>query len=310
MTDEYDERIFSCLPGGVCREIGRIAADNADFLEGLSEIRLRAGRYAAVTLRGRNLLLSHTVTEEDLSATFRALVGHSLYRHRESLAEGYFTVHGFRVSVGGRAVFEKGAVVGMGEISSLCIRVPHDVRGAGQIGVELFSSLERRRGFLVYSAPGVGKTTFLRDLAESLSCGRNAMRVVLVDVRGELCSREHRPACQIDLLSGYPMARGIEIATRTLSPEVIICDEIGSLEEAEAVLSVMGGGVPVIASAHAGDLRELLSRGPIRLLHERSAFGAYVGIARKGDGYTYRIDREEESGPVCSESLFSFDRKE
>ncbi len=293
MSNERYERILSCLPGGVCREIGRIAAENADFFSGLSEIRLRAGRYAAVTLAGRNLLLSHKVTEAELAMIFRRLSGDSLYRHKESLAEGYLTVLGYRIGVGGRAITEGGAVVGVGEVSSLCIRIPHDIKGAGRVGVEAFSALGRRRGVLVYSAPGVGKTTFLRDLAATLACGRDAMRVVLIDTRGELCEAEPHPMSQIDALSGYPMAVGIEIATRTLSPEVIICDEIGSYEEAEAALSVVGGGVPIIASAHAGDLAELLARQPIRLLHELSVFGAYVGIRRDDTGYHYTVDRWE-----------------
>ncbi len=307
MTGERKERIFSCLPRGVCREMDRLTQENADFLTGLSEIRLRTGRYAAVTVRGQNLMLFHKVTEEELAAAFRALSGNSLYRYRESLAEGYLTVHGCRVGVGGRAVVENRRVVGTGEISSLCIRIPHDVRGAGRIGAEVFASLQGRRGLLVYSAPGVGKTTFLRDLAVSLSCGRHAMRVALIDVRGELCEEEPSPACQMDFLSGYPMAVGIEIATRTLSPEVIVCDEIGSYEEAETILSVMGGGVPIIASAHAGDFRELLSRRPIRLLHDAAAFGAYIGIRREGESYAYTVDLREgreqhKPPPVCSEN--------
>ena len=76
----------------------------------------------------------------------------------------------------------------------------------------------------------------------------------------------------VDVLRGYPRAKGIEIATRTLSPEVIFCDEIGSAEEAKAILSAQNSGVPLIATAHA-DSRETLFRRPnIRILYENEIF--------------------------------------
>ncbi len=310
MQEEYYGQLLSCLPGGVCRELTRFAADNADFGRQLSEIRLRGGKYAAITYGGRNLLLSYLVSPAEIGESFARLAAGSLYRYRESLVLGYFTVFGCRIGVGGRAVTEAGTVTGVGEITSLAIRIPHSVPGAGRVGEEVFSSLGRRRGLLVYSPPGVGKTTFLRDLAARLSLGPHAMRVAVIDARGELYDAELPPAAGIDYLFGYPLAAGIEVATRTLSPEVIFCDEIGSYEEAESILSVAGGGVPIIASAHAGDMKELLSRQPIRLLHELSVFGAYVGISRTETGYRYTVDREGTRTPLEEECVPAEEEKE
>lgn len=194
----------------------------------------------------------------------------------------------------------------MAEISSLCIRWPHPVPGAGRVAESFFRCFHCRRGMLVYSPPGGGKTTLLREFARAISCGPAARRVALIDARGELYDEDFSPACQVDVLRGYSLALGIEMATRSLSPELLVCDEISSMAEAEAVLAVQGCGVPLIASAHAGDLTELLARPPVKLLAERNVFAAYIGIQRKAGSFFYRVQgadgrllEMEEEVQVC-----------
>ena len=82
---------------------------------------------------------------------------------------------------------------------------------------------------------------------------------------------------------------GVEIATRTLSAQVIVCDEIGDYEEAMALVSSHNCGVPLVASAHASGIEELLTRTGIRLLHEAKIFGAYVRIGR-GENMNFTYD--------------------
>ena len=118
------------------------------------------------------------------------------------------------------------------------------------------------------------------------------MRTVVIDTRGELAfANEGRDLC-LDVLSGYPRRQGIEIATRCLNAEVIICDEIGDYEEAMSLVASHNCGVPLIASAHAGSVEQLLSRTGLRLLHEAKIFGAYVGLERDGrGGFIFNVTR-------------------
>ena len=137
---------------------------------------------------------------------------------------------------------------------------------------------------------GCGKTTLLRSLAKILASGEPAVRVSVIDTRGELgYSLGEHDLC-VDILSGYPKHTGISIAARTLSPQVIICDEIGSRAEAEAICEAQGCGVPLIATAHASSVRELLGRSGMGILHRSGCFLNYVGISRSGEfGLSYDV---------------------
>ena len=150
-------------------------------------------------------------------------------------------------------------------------------------------SLEKGQVLAIIGSSGSGKTTLLRSVAVMLSSGgwrdgAEPMRTVVIYTRGELAfANEGRDLC-LDVLSGYPRRQGIEIATRCLNAEVIICDEIGDYEEAMSLVASHNCGVPLIASAHAGGVEQLLARTGLRLLHEARIFGAYVGLARDGRG--------------------------
>lgn len=255
------------------------------------EIRIRRGRMSALTLSGGiTLPLDVSLSRDEMEATVDRLCGGSLYAHGDTIKRGYISLPGgIRAGVSGRAAVENGRVIGVSDVSGICIRLPHFVKADPTPVCRLLCELEFSSGVLIYSPPGIGKTTLLRSVAAELSRGKDPIRVCVIDSRGELeFGLSARNICA-DVLSGYPKSVGIEIALRTMSPQLIVCDEIGSEDEIEAICSAANGGVALLASVHASDIDRLMAKKNIKALQDAGAFGAYVGLSRRDGEYRYDI---------------------
>lgn len=256
----------------------------------ISEIRLRIGCPMFLCVGNKNVSCGISPTADELSTVVRSLCGNSLYCHSETMKEGYIcTEGGIRVGVCGRAVTEGGKILSVTDISSVAIRIPHRIPGVAD-GICRLIMEEGFRGAILYSPPGVGKTTALREIAARLGGKPYNLRIAVIDTRFEICgSLGGELTC--DALSGYPRAKGMETAVRTLSPQLILCDEIGSEEDAGAIYTSFGAGVPTVVTAHAGSLEELCVRPFMRKLIDSGAFTYAVGLERSQSGYDLDISR-------------------
>ena len=249
--------------------------------EEIDEIRLRRGRPVSFTSRGRNIITDLICTPAELSDTISRLCGGTLHAHSDTIACGYIAFgDGGRAGICGRAV-EGGhaAIASVCDADALSIRVPRSVWGISSKLCDYIASRSYITSVLVYAPPGGGKTTLLRDAAAALSRAPHSRRVAVIDTRGELYREDMFRDTIADIFTGYPKAAGIEIATRTMSPQYIVCDEIGSQDEAEAIISAQHTGVPLLASAHASSYGELASRLPIKRLLDAGIFDHCVSVA-------------------------------
>ncbi len=274
--------IDSVLPVRLSREIARLGEARRDFPRALSEIRVRRNARSSVVLSGENIPLFSSVSESEMRELYDGVLGGALYAHADEIRQGFVSMpYGVRVGI---STARHGWGDLPSEIASLVFRIPSAPSECADDIYELWKR-ERPRGMLIFSAPGGGKTSAIRGIARRISRD-SLMRVSVVDERRELGAEDFSDA-PIDILSGYKKAEGVEIAMRTLSPEVIVIDEIGNEGEAEALLSVGRGGVPIIATAHAEDIGEALARRSVRLLRENGYLDLFIRLRREGGKFSF-----------------------
>ena len=295
MTGEQFEELMRKIPKSVSRAILFLPLE---IREEICEIRLRKDRPTALTLIGKTVFLcgfggisekpgdmSVTVSGEQLDECFLALCNRSVFAHFDEIKEGYLAVgYGCRAGISGRFTDEKAI-----DVTSVNIRISHDVRNCAGSIMPYVSG-----GLLIAGPPSSGKTTLLRDIARQLSSGYSGRykRVCVVDSREEI-TVGYDPGICCDSLIIKDKSKGIEIALRTLSPEVIVFDEIGTKSELVCVSDCLNSGVDTVTTAHAGSLNELKKRNVIRELLESGAVG-HVALLSEIPGKKPRIFKTEE----------------
>jgi stage III sporulation protein AA len=288
----------------------------------LEEIRVRESRPFEITWGDRYSFLdergqlvtqeakAYKPTRQDCLTLLEMLTNHSLYTFEEELRRGYITIAGgHRVGLAGRTVLDQGHVKQIRDVSSFNIRIAREIQGVGQeVLPHLFDPPQISiHHTLIISPPQQGKTTLIRDLARLISRGEwganhlntAGKKVGVVDERSELA------ACfkgvprfdlgpRTDVMDGCPKAEGMMMMIRSLSPDVLVVDEIGRPEDANAIHEAVHTGIRVIATAHGANYEDVRMRPVLKQLLEEGVFTRYVILHRtKGAPATFRIlDRQ------------------
>lgn len=273
-----------------------------DILSTVQEIRLKVNRpFMVYTNRAHYVCttglgqagLSYQISAQDMRAFLELLFGGSLYSVCDDLKNGFITVEGgHRVGVCGRVVLEDGKISTIGDIASASIRIARQVTGCANKVMPHITDGTKVHNTLIISPPKCGKTTLLRDIARQLS---SVFKTAVCDERSELaaCYRgvpqnDMGPFC--DVLDNCPKALGIHMLIRSMSPEVILCDEIGTKQDVEAVQAAASCGVSIITSIHGAALEDVKQRSQAGELLARGIFECFITLSqRKGVGTVEEI---------------------
>lgn len=281
------EKAMELLPAHLLPERLDINASEAE------EFRLRAGKPLTVLIGDTEKPLSDAVVRSrDIDCVIERATSASVHTVQSSIAKGFINcAGGIRIGLCGTGIIDRGEVVGMRSISSLAIRIPHEIRGCGQAAIDRVKAASAGN-VLILSPPGSGKTTFLRECVRQLS--ESGLRVSAADERGELAA-VYRGVPQFDLgrtsdvISDVPKAQAVMMLLRSMNPQVIAMDEISSPEDICAAEAASGCGVRLIATAHAADRAELNRRPVYRRLLRLDLFDSAVVIKNRCGkrSYTY-----------------------
>ena len=263
------------------------------FLPSVSEIRLRAEKpLSFITFDGIFYLNTSgritaiptpelfCVTQNDIKESFSRICEYSVYSYAKDIQSGFITVgDGNRAGIYGTAVYERDRLNTVRSISGINLRIARQVKGCADELMKLTQG-GGLNSVLICGAPSTGKTTILRDFARQVS-DTMMKKVAVVDERGEIAAVSKGIAgndvgINTDILDGYIKYDGIMQAVRTLSPDVIVCDEIGSSDDCKAVSAGINSGVKFAAAVHAGSEEELFLKKNIVELILQGAFRKLV----------------------------------
>lgn len=264
------EEMLFYLPQRLAKAIFNLP-DN--IKQNIYEIRLRSNLPLALTLCSKIAFINSNgqiqfflseeviiVTQSELNETFKKLCNNSVYAHEDELKNGFISLNnGCRAGISGSITAERF----IKNVTSINIRIAHQILGCADDIIKDYVS----GGLLIAGSPCSGKTTVLRDLIRQLSNGYSGgfKRICVIDSRNEISATNdgitaNDLGVNTDILLCQNKALGIEIALRTMFPDIIAFDEIGNLSELKTVSESFNSGVDIITTAHAGSINELFLR--------------------------------------------------
>ncbi|MDK2836324.1 MAG: stage sporulation protein [Thermosediminibacterales bacterium] len=294
-----------------------------ELLSIIQEIRIRQGKPLMIVGKNKDFMInkkgestdsyddSYIVSYEDCFKTLQLISQSSLYAFEEEIRNGYITLAGgHRVGLVGRAVIENGKIKTLKNITGFNFRISREVIGAAdKVMSYLISSQKKVFNTLIISPPQCGKTTLLRDIARQLSNGISLLnfpgiKVCVVDERSEIAScyngmPQNDLGIRTDVLDGCPKAEGMMLLIRSMSPHVIITDEIGRREDVIAIEEAVNAGVSIITTLHGSNLKELKKRPIVKEILETHLFERLIFLSnRLGVGTIEQVLEGDSFNPL------------
>lgn len=282
------------------------------FRERIEEIRLRVNRPVEISSRGEPHFLPYIFTKSEAEQLISHLANHSFYTLDEELRRGYITIEGgHRIGLAGKVILEDGRVKAIRHLASFNIRIAREKIGVAQNYIPFLYD-DGWKHTMIIGPPQSGKTTLLRDVARLVSTGCQlnnikAMKTGIVDERSEIAGCvQGTPQLQfgprIDVLDACPKAEGMMMMIRSLSPDVLIVDEIGREEDGLAIMEAVHAGITLVMTTHGNSFADIQKRPLLKRIIEQQVFDRYVELSRsQGPGTNVAI--KDHHGRVVSTNV-------
>ncbi|ASN05277.1 stage III sporulation protein AA [Virgibacillus necropolis] len=242
----------------------------------------------------------HSVKPESQDGIFvlNQLSNFSLYRMEDELREGYITIEGgHRVGLAGKVNTLGGTVKAIQHITFFNIRIAKQkINVASPIIPYMYK--EKYMNTLFIGAPQTGKTTLIRDIVRLIATGWKdipAKKVAVIDERSEIGGSikgvpQHNVGIRTDVMDACPKAEGMMMMIRSMSPDVLVVDEIGSKKDVQALMEAILAGVVVVCSVHGQTLEEIKKRPSMQTLFQQNVFKRFVLLEKNQQpGFVHAI---------------------
>ncbi|WP_091497663.1 stage III sporulation protein AA [Amphibacillus marinus] len=277
--------ILKIIPKRFHQELNSISGSRL-----IEEIRIRINKPIELVFQNHfNFIAEYTVTVEDGHYILNQLSEFSRYRLEEELRQGYVTLAGgHRVGIAGQTVVQNQSVKQIQTISSFNIRLAREKIGVANTAIKYLFESGQYLNTLIIGPPQSGKTTYLRDLARIIATGWGqtpAYKVGIVDERSEIAAckggqSQYQLGDRYDVLDHCPKSEGMMMLIRSMSPDVLIVDEIGSERDVQAILEASRAGVAVLCTAHSMNLTQLKKRSQFQYLLKENYFDRFIILNR------------------------------